>query len=81
MKTCERLAAVLEQEGLRDLAVKARRGDYDDYRSHLAMPIAQLVNDLCAAKRKDLAERAADGEWDGTKEEAEEWLQAWAKGV
>jgi hypothetical protein len=67
------------EEGLLDMAAKARVGHYDDYRSPLATPIVQLVLDLCNAKRFDLAGRAANGEWDGTREEAEAWFRAYGR--
>jgi len=53
---------------------KAREGYYDDFRSPLATPIIQLVNDLRAANCDALAKRAIEGEWDGTKEEGDEWF-------
>ena len=76
--TSERLAKVLDHEGLLDLATKARNGWYDDFRSPLATPIAQLVCDLLSVARNDLAARAIGWEWDSTKEEAEEWYR-WAR--
>jgi hypothetical protein len=76
VKTKERLAAVLREAGLLDMALKAADGAYDDFESDSAMPIRNLVRDLEAAGRPDLAQRAKLGEWDGTKEEAEAW---WAQ--
>lgn len=76
MTTSERLAAVLLEHHLYDMAAKAKQGYYDDFRSPLATPIAQLVVDLYEVKRADLAERAMAGEWDGTREEAEAWWKA-----
>jgi len=52
---------------------KARAGHYDDFKSDIAMPIVQLVMDLEAAGKHDLANRARNGEFDSTKEESEEW--------
>lgn len=80
LATSERLAAVLEAHGLREMAAKARDGYYDDYRSPLATPIVQLVLDLNKAKRGDLARRAMAGEWDGTREEAEAWYESFQRG-
>ena len=76
LPTSERLAAVLEEHHLFDMAAKAKQGYYDDYRSPLATPIAQLVLDLFAIRRPDLAERAMAGEWDGSKEEADMWWRS-----
>jgi hypothetical protein len=75
MSTKERLAAVLRAEGLNRLALNADNGMYDDFESQLATPIVQLVMDLRAVKRNDLAQRAIDGEWDGTKEEGDAWFE------
>jgi hypothetical protein len=75
LKTSERLAQVLHAEGLFEMERKARAGYYDDYHSELATPIIQLVMDLTAAGRNDLADRARNGEFDGTKEEAEAWFE------
>lgn len=76
LPTSDRLAKVLEEHGLLDMAAKARAGYYDDYRSPLATPIVQLVKDLSAVNRKDLAERAMAGEWDGTRDEGEAWFRS-----
>lgn len=73
MSTTERLAEVLTAHGLPEMAKKAREGYYDDFRSPLATPIIQLVRDLQAAKQHALAQRAVNGEFDATLEEAEEW--------
>jgi len=75
MKTKDRLAEVLEKEGLKDMADRARAGYYDDFESELAMPIGQLVSDLNGAGKYDLAKRAINGEFDGTKEEGDAWFQ------
>ena len=73
LPTTERLARVLEAEGLpAEMVAAARDGYYDDYKSPLAMPETQLYQDLIGHGRKDLAERAVAGEWDATKEEAGE---------
>lgn len=74
--TSERLAKVLEQEELMNMAARARTGYYDEYRSQLATPTAQLVLDLFTVKRDDLARRAMNGEWKGTREECLAWWRA-----
>ena len=73
--TKTRLAAVLEEHGLPDLAKRARRGRYDDYESESATPTVDLVRILLERGHPDLAQRAKDGEWDGTKEEGDAWLR------
>lgn len=72
--TKERLADVLRTEGLSEMEAAARSGHYDDFESDLATPIIQLVADLRGAGREDLATRAMEGEWDGTKEESKAWF-------
>lgn len=75
MKTKEKLAAVLKEAGLNIMAEAAARGHYDDFESELDCPCLELVKDLEAAGRADLAGRAKSGEWDATKEESEAWFQ------
>jgi hypothetical protein len=75
MATSERLAQLLQSSGLFELAAKARIGFYDDFKSPMVTPRAHLVKDLEAASRRDLAERARKGEFDCSKEEAEEWFE------
>jgi hypothetical protein len=74
LKTSERLAQALHAEGLFSMEKNARAGAYDDYESESATPINDLVRDLRSAGREDLAKRAMDGEWDGTKEEGQAWF-------
>jgi len=74
MSTSDRLAEVLAAEGLHEMAAKARTGYYDDFKSELATPIVQLVRDLQATGKAELANRVMNGEFDSTKEEAEEWF-------
>ncbi len=83
--TKEKLAQVLHAAGLFGMEKLARAGWYDDFESESATPINDLVaalrevsdanpgdNDLRDQTMK-LAVRAMEGEWDGTKEEAEAW--------
>ena len=81
ISTKERLAQELHGAGLLEMEKKARAGHYDDYESPLVTPCIQLVADLTAAGRRDLAERAMDGEWDGTREEAEAWMKREGTGL
>ncbi len=59
----------------------ARAGRYDDYEGTTATPIIDLVNDLKQTGAYDLAKRAMGGEFDGTKEEADEWYQREGKNL
>jgi hypothetical protein len=76
--TKERLAAALREIGLSDLADEAARGMFDDYESPNAFPLINLVHRLGEAKTPEataLAERVKNGDFDGTKEEADAWYQ------
>lgn len=75
MSTKERLAQVLHAEGLFEMEKAARAGRYDDFESESATPIADLMRDLSAAGNHKLANRAMNGEFDATKEEADAWYQ------
>lgn len=57
------------------MAAKARAGLYDSYESNIAMPLTELHLALLAAGNPELAARVRESEWDGTKEEANEWFQ------
>jgi hypothetical protein len=78
LPTTERLARALEAvgspllEGMIDLA---RSGYYDDFKSSLIQPQVTLYGDLKSLGFDDLAQRVVDGEFDCTKEEAEEWMR------
>ena len=72
--TCERLALALDTAGAPPkMIAAARAGRYDDFRSESPTPIMDLVSDLNAIGLRDIAERAANGEFDATPEEADAW--------
>lgn len=72
--TSRRLARDLTEAGAPpEIVSDALASRYDDYKSELAAPCGQLVADLRAAGREDLASRAIGGEWDGSKADADEW--------
>lgn len=76
ISTAERLARTLEalnDPRLRDMIAKARVGYYDDYKSPLATPELQLINDLLGFGHVNLAQRVANDEFSATHEEAEAW--------
>ena len=76
MTTKERLAKALRESGCPPRMVElASSGYYDDFESPLATPCMQLVHDLRDLKKFALAKRAMDGEFDGTKEEADDWFE------
>jgi hypothetical protein len=75
--TTERLARALEAAGApQEMIARARGGFYDEFKSDLATPIVQLVQDAREAGLKGIAERAIDGEFDATKEESDAWAES-----
>lgn len=72
--TTEKLAAALEAAACpADMIALARRGFYDDYKSELISPISRLVHDLRVLGKIELAKRAMNGDFDGTRAEADAW--------
>lgn len=76
MKTKDRLAQALrEANAPEEMISRAEAGQYDDFEAvDTATPIVDLVHACRAFGLNDLAERAMNGEFDATKEEAEEWM-------
>jgi len=54
-------------------AVRALTGEFDDYADTYVCPITQLHSELCAAGFHQFAKRVANGEFDATREESDEW--------
>ena len=80
--TTERLARALEAANdptLARMIALARAGHYDDFKSDIAAPIVALVNDLERAGHPELAQRARNGEFDGTIEEGQAWFESEGK--
>ena len=76
MATKDKLAAMLKEAlAPKWMIDKAKAGGYDDYESQSATPIVDLVRDLKQAGIDWLAERAMNGDFDATKEEAEAWFE------
>lgn len=57
-------------------AKRAETGEFDDYASTYACPVTQLHNELKAAGFNKFAARVANGEFDATKEESDEWARS-----
>lgn len=77
--TKDRLAAELTKIGAFDMAALAAQGHYDDYLSPLDAPIFTLAQDLARLASPTalaLRRRVINGEFDGTKEEAEAWAKS-----
>lgn len=76
MKTTERLAAALKEANAPEAMVEnAYSGKYDDYESDSATPINDLINDCRMFGLEGIRKRAIDGEFDGTREESEAWME------
>lgn len=58
------------------LAVRAEAGEFDDYADIHVCPITQLYIELNAAGFTKFAARVANGEFDATKEESDEWARS-----
>jgi len=72
--TKERLARAMEEALCPvQMIASARAGLYDDFESNLALPTMHLVAELRAIGQHALVARVIDGEFDGTKEEADAW--------
>jgi hypothetical protein len=86
MRTRDKLAAelrkVAEQAGPANAAAyeafakRAETGEFDDYADTYVCPITQLHAELTAAGFTKFAARVADGEFDATKEESDEWARS-----
>lgn len=57
-------------------AERAETGEFDDYGDTYVFPITQLYTELLAAGFTKFAKRVADGEFDATAEEADEWARS-----
>lgn len=57
-------------------AARAETGEFDDYADTYMCPITQLHNELAAAGLAKFAARVANGEFDATKEESDEWMRS-----
>lgn len=74
--TREKLALALEEAKAPLFMIKrAREGIYDDFMSPLPMPISQLVIDATGAGLRGIADKARNGDFDATKEEADDWYK------
>lgn len=56
-----------------EFANRAETGEFDDYADTYVCPITQLYSELMEAGCTKFAARVANGEFDATKEESDEW--------
>ena len=57
-------------------AKRAETGEFDDYEYTYLCPVTQLYNEMIAAGFTQFAARVANGEFDATKEESDEWARS-----
>lgn len=85
MHSKDLLANELRAVGLTEMADRAAKGWYHDYISPLDAPAITLADDLAVAAKNDSPQRAAilklrqrhlDGDFDATKEEADDWAKS-----
>lgn len=79
MHSKDKLANALIEAGLNEMAGKAARGYYHDYLSPLATPCIQLAADLAKVGTPAalaLRKHHLGGEFDATREEADEWMKS-----
>lgn len=82
MNSKQKLAAALREAKAPDGMIQAAEdGYYSDYDSPLDTPCIQLVHDLIANGMIALADRAKEGEFDGTKEESDAWWEREGKDI
>src|SRR5436305_393387 len=75
--TSEKLAQILElAQAPSRMVARARMGYYDDFKSPIATPIVQLVQDAQRHELYAIAERAKQGEFDAASWEAQEWAKS-----
>jgi hypothetical protein len=58
------------------LAKRAETGEFDDYADTYVCPITQLYTELVKEGFIKFAARVANGEFDATKEESDEWARS-----
>lgn len=72
--TSEALAKALEEAGApADMIHKARADYYHDFKSPLAMPEMQLLNDAREHGLTTIAAGVIEGRWDADKAESDAW--------
>jgi hypothetical protein len=57
-------------------ANRAETGEFDDYADTYTCPVTQLYTELLTAGFGKFAARVANGEFDATKEESDEWARS-----
>lgn len=82
MSTKERLAKELTDAHAPEWLIRnAQNGMYDDFESSEVNPIMTLVQDCRCAGLEPIAQRAMNGEFDASNEEAEAWFEREGRGL
>jgi hypothetical protein len=85
MRTRDKLASELRKVAAQSsqhadryeaFAKRAETGEFDDYADTYVCPITQLHSELKAAGFDKFAARVANGEFDASKEESDEWARS-----
>lgn len=75
--TSEKLSRAMQEHNCPNWMIqRAKEGYYDDYKSPIATPCFQLVQDLSKIGAHTLAHRAKNGEFDAQKWEGDEWINS-----
>lgn len=76
MSTKDKLVTALKHAGApASMIVYAAKGGFDDFESESATPIMDLIRMAESQGLIDIANRAKDGEFDATDDEAEAWAK------
>lgn len=76
-KLVEALEKEVQTRKMVEILEKAKQDYYHDYVGEAELPQIELVNDLKAASAsRRIIKRVVDGDFDGTKEESEEWANS-----
>lgn len=70
------IASPQNRERYEAFAKRAETGEFDDYADTYACPITQLYRELMAVGFTKFAARVANGEFDATLEESDEWARS-----
>lgn len=76
LRKVAKMASPANAEKYEAFAKRADTGEFDDYADTYACPITQLHCELSAAGFTKFAARVAQGEFDATKEESDEWARS-----
>lgn len=76
--TSDRLAIALQEvDAPLWMVERARKGEYDDFKSPHAMPLHKLMEDVAAnGLPESFKKRIVEGEFDCTLEEGQAWMES-----